>query len=80
MYLPFNAGGGYLSISGNNASLSAEVEIFVVLLLYTSTAISTALSILCFVRAETKRIGICPFGAILCLISFSKSMAVFVSL
>jgi len=67
-YFPFIAGGGYLAIIGNKISFNSLVLIFLDLLVYTSTADSIALYILCLFIIETKIIGTSTKGSISFLI------------
>src|SRR5690606_4694839 len=62
MYFPFQAGGGYLSISGNIISFNFEVATFLVLFSYTLTANSIAWKIRCLLTTEVKIMGIHLFS------------------
>ena len=56
-YFPLLDGGGYFAIIGNRTSFNSLVFIFFDLLLYTVTADSIALNILCLLIIEVKIIG-----------------------
>jgi hypothetical protein len=68
-----------LAIAFNITSFNFEVGTFCILLSYTFSPISIAFKILIFSVTEINKIGTSLNGAIFCLSTFSKSLAVLVS-